>query len=437
MVIRWKNNSVYIQKSIKSLVWLHLYYLFMYGFFRDIVGLPKTISYALDFFNIAIFFYALLHKKIQNLRGKSYKFFFLWILFFLLSTIIGLILVGGSPILYIWGFRNSFRYYGFFLSCAVLLDLSDIYEIIPVFKRIYILNLIICTVELIMGYSGDYLGGIFGTQQGSNGYLNLFMVIVTAIYVTEYLEKRNGLVKTAFIILSCFYLMAISELKVYLFELPIIVFIGMINVKFNFRKIILIMLGISGVSVGILMLGYFFEESGISFFTSDAIYKYMGDRGYTNSGDLNRFNAVPQLFKRFLVGDTSRKLFGIGLGNASYSSAFWFFNSSFYKIYNALHYQWFTDAIIYIETGAVGLLFFEGFFICIFLFARKMNRVLQNIDIGETTVESRIIVQVSCIVAFMCIINSIYNSSLSLDSAYMVYILLAAPVIVDRQMKVL
>lgn len=57
-------------------------------------------------------------------------------------------------------------------------------------KKIYIINFFICLVEFGLGYSGDNIGGIFGTQSGCNGYLNLFLIVVSAIYVTEYLEKR-------------------------------------------------------------------------------------------------------------------------------------------------------------------------------------------------------------------------------------------------------
>ncbi|MFR3809298.1 MAG: hypothetical protein ACLTX3_10200 [Lachnospiraceae bacterium] len=59
--------------------------------------------------------------------------------------------------------------------------------------------------------------------------------------------------------------MAIAELKVYLFELPIIILIGMINAKFSFRKIIIIMFGVCGIAIGISMLGHFFESSGLDF----------------------------------------------------------------------------------------------------------------------------------------------------------------------------
>ena len=438
MIIQRSNGRVYLKKNIKSLVWFQLYYLLFYGFFRDIIRLPGYISYFLDAINIILLLYTVVNNKIWKVPRGQYRFIFFWIFFFFLSTVIGLIAVDGSFVLYVWGIRNTFRYYIFFITCAILLDLSDICEMVDIFKRVYLINLIVCTIELLMGYRGDYLGGIFGVQQGCNGYLNLFLVILSSIYITEYLDKKNGLMKTGLFILSGFYLMAIAELKVFLFELPIIILLAMINAKFSFRKIVLIMTGIVGMAVGISMMGYFFESSGLSFFTSDAIVNYMGDRGYTNAGDLSRFNAVFQLHKRFLSSTRSNELFGIGLGNASYSGMFSFFNSNFYRLYNALHYQWFTDAFIYIETGVIGLIFFEGFFVAIYIFSKSAVKKIEAISAGsndEVESELKTVVQAVGIVAIMCIILSVYNSSLSMDSAYMVYFIMASPVIVDLKLR--
>ena len=88
-------------------------------------------------------------------------------------------------------------------------------------------------------------------------------------------------------------------------------------------------------------------------------------------------NAVSQLYERFLQGNFWGSVFGKGLGNASYSAAFSFFNSRFYLLHQALHYQWFTDAIIFIETGTVGLVLYELFFLRVFTYSRKINKYMQ------------------------------------------------------------
>lgn len=433
MIIEKRGNSLYFHKNIKSLVWFQLYWLMFYGVLRDLVGVPGYVAYVLDLFNIILIVYVIVNGKMIKYGNSRVG---LWIILsFFCSTVIGLIAVEGSPILYIWGFRNVFRYYAYFISCIALLDISDVLEIIPKLKKIYIINFFICLVELGLGYSGDNIGGIFGTQTGCNGYLNLFMIVISAIYLTEYLEKKIDLMQTVIAIMSCFFLMAIAELKVYLFELPVIILIGMLNAKFSFRKIIIIMLGVCGIAVGISMLGHYFESSGLEFFTSDAITKYMGDRGYTNSGDLSRMNAVSQLYERFLNGNPLGTLFGISLGNASYSAVFSFFNSRFYLLNQALHYQWFTDAIIFIETGTVGLMLYELFFLRIFTYSRKINKIIANGYSNDISQQLRCVVQVAGITAILCIINSVYNSALNMDAGYMVFFIFAVPAIVDIFMK--
>ena len=438
MTIRKWNNKIYIKKDIKTLVWFQFYFLFFNGVLTDILGLPGFISNILDVLNIAIFIYAAFFRNMWKLQKGQYRTTFIWIFIFFISSIFGLLLTEGSWLLYIWGFRNVFRYYIFFISCILLLDLSDVCKITTILKRIYCINLVICTVELLMGYKGDYLGGIFGTQQGCNGYLNLFLIVVSAIYVTEYLEKKNRIGKTILFLLSAFYIIAIAELKVFVFELLIIILVALFNEKFSMRKFTLIIISIIAMFAGVLMLGYFFSESGVSFFTTNALYDYIGDRGYTNSGDLNRFNAVSQLHKLFLDDSIVKELFGIGLGNASSSGVFSFFNSDFYINNNLLHYQWFTDAYIYIETGAIGLALFEGFFVLIFALTRKtikkINSVYIDVQNGLKS-ELKSVVNVTSIVAVLCIVISIYNSSLSMDSAYMVYFLFAVPVIIDMKLN--
>ena len=436
MIIQRKDNTVYLVKNIKSLVWIQLYYTLFYGFFRDIFGFSGTIAYFLDALNIIIFIFAFLRVyrrvPVKNHCGATFG----WIFAFFLSTIIGLIIVGGSGILYIWGFRNIFRYYAFFVSCVTFLDVDDVLELTKKIKIIYVLNFIACIFEFMMGYEGDNIGGIFGTQRGCNGYLNLFLIIVTAIYITEYLEKKIGMVKVGIVVLSCFFIMAISELKVYLFELPIIILIAMINAKFSFRKIVIVLLGVVGISVGITLLGFYFKESGLSFFTSDAIVNYMGDNGYTNSGDLSRFNAIPKLYSFFLKEDKCKTLFGIGLGNASYSAAFSFFTSDFYKMYQRIHYQWFSDSMIFIETGFTGLFFFWGFFVYIFIVAKKVNKSIGIASIDAIkALKMRIVVQVAGIVAVLCIVNSIYNSALNMDAGYIAYFWLAVPLVIERKLN--
>ena len=98
----------------------------------------------LDLFNIILIAYVIFNGKMIKYRNSRVG---VWIILsFFCFMVIGLIAVDGSPILYIWGFRNVFRYYAYFISCTVLLDISDVLEIIPKLKKIYIINYMSCRI---------------------------------------------------------------------------------------------------------------------------------------------------------------------------------------------------------------------------------------------------------------------------------------------------
>ena len=98
-----------------------------------------------------------------------------------------------------------------------------------------------------------------------------------------------------------------------------------------------------------------------------------------------------------------------------------------------MHYQWFSDALVYIETGLVGLVFFEGFFVIIYGVCKK---ILKRIAIEENKIEKKELenlIKITSIVAVMSIVNSIYNSALSMDAGYMSYFMLAIPLIIHKR----
>lgn len=294
-------------------------------------------------------------------------------------------------------------------------------------KKLFYLNVILATLEFLMGYSGDNIGGSFGTASGCNGSLNFLLVIISCVYITEYLEKNVELSKMSIALLCCLYLTAISELKVFFFELPVIIVIAMINAKFSFRKIVLTVLGTIGIILGVSLMGRFFDGSGFDFFSSNKIAEYMGDRGYTGAGDLSRFNAIPKVTKLFFSADRTKLFFGFGLGNCSYSS-FEALTSDFFRRYEWLHYHWFADSMIYLETGLIGLIIFESFFVSSFFSCRKLS--------GSCTrdrEEKASIPKMVSIFSVCCLISSVYNIALLVESGYLAYLVLTLPLIIEKK----
>ena len=411
----------WVSRESGSIVWCELYLLACFGFLRDMVGLPGSVTYLFDLVNAFLFVAILVRGKYDN-KGRYYPYAIGWILLFLFTTAIGALIAGDRAILYLWGLRNTFRPYVFFVCCVTLLGVGDVPRIVLFFKRLFFVNMALCLLEYAMGYSGDFIGGSFGMQQGVNGYLNILLIIALALYINEYLSHRTSLLMLMTVLLLCCFVIAIAELKAFFFELPVMAVLAAFLERPTKRSMILFVVMVLGVAVGLFAMQIFFSEYGIGFFTSDAIVKYMGDNGYTNTGDLSRLNALRRITHEFFERDRLKLLFGYGLGNCSYSS-FAVLTSWFYNHHSALHYMWFSDAYVYLETGLIGLFFFESFFVLVFIVSRLKR--YKNPDL-------RVAVNCASIIAPMAIYLTVYDSSMTLEAGYMAYLFFAIPFILDK-----
>lgn len=414
----------WVARDASSVIWCEIYLLAFFGFLRDMFGLPGVVTYLFDVINTFLFVGIVVRSKFDN-KSRYYPYAIGLILLFLFTTAIGGLIAGNRAILYLWGFRNTFRFYAFFVCCVTLLSVRDIPRLVLFFKRLFFVNVGLCLLEYSMGYSMDWIGGSFGVLQGGNGYLNILLVIVLALYINEYLARKTSLPMLVTVLLLCCIVIAVAELKVFFFELPVIVLLAIPLERFSLRSTSLVVVMLLGIAVGLYAMGSIFSQYGIEFFTSDAIVRYMGDGGYTGTGDLSRLNAVRRITKTFFLNDPIRLLFGFGLGNCSYSN-FAVLTSSFYKNFNRLHYMWFTDAYVYLETGLIGLVLYESFFVLVFVISRL--KYYRNADL-------RVVVNSAGIIALVAVFLSIYNGSMTAESGYMVYLFLAIPFLLDKYRK--
>lgn len=415
----------WLARETGTVIWCELFLLASFGFLRDMLGLPGTVTYLFDAINVFLFVGIVVRGKHNDNRSRYYPHVVGLMLLYLLTTVIGGLIAGGSVLLYLWGLRNTFRFYIFFVCCVTLLGVRDIPKIISFFKGLFLVNVALCLLEYAMGYSGDFIGGSFGVQQGGNGYLNLLLVITLVIYVVEYLACKASLLKLVAILLLCCLVMAVAELKVFFLELPVIVLLAIPLSRVSWRSVLLLAVMVLGVVVGLSAIQFFFSGSGIDFFTSDAILTYMGDGGYTGTGDLSRMNAVSRITNMFFLRDPLKLLFGMGLGNCSYSS-FAALTSWFYNHFSYLHYVWFSDAYVYLETGLIGLVLYEAFFVLVFVISR-LKRYRDP--------ELRMAIDCVSIVALMAMLLSVYNSSMTVESGYLAYLVLAVPFVLDKYRK--
>ena len=386
----------------------------------DNFRVPSFISYLTDVVWLILLAAVLVNRR----QVAGLKIFKSWIAFFLIYTLLTLLIRQQSPMLYLWGLRNNFRFYVFFLACVLFLEKRDIDTILKIFMVFYVINFLLCLYQYYLLHQyADTLGGIFGIQPGCNAHMNLFLVIVCTYQMLCFLHKKSGLAKLLAVLAVGCYLAALSELKIFFVELVVVTVLAVLLTKFSWRKVFLLV-GCFGALLLAVNLLYTIFPQWENFFTLEKIYNNItASSGYTGTGDLNRLSAVSTINARFFDGNPSLKLFGYGLGSCEYSSNFEFLLSGFYRIYHRLHYVWMSNAWMYLETGYVGLVFLNGFFIISFYIGSRMK---------PATSEEHIAVNLTRIISVCAVIIAFYNVSLRVECGYLAYFVLSLPLILQK-----
>lgn len=406
------------------LIYLLLCIVLTVFFFETMLGVPHSIIYVTDvlvlglmLLNAAYFF--------RRMNGKI-KMITCYLVVFAAVALLGLLINHQSILLFLWGFRNNFRFYGFFLACIVALKTKRIRWILKAFEIFLYANTLMCSFQFfILKLGFDNIGGFFGVKSGGNGYLNILMVITTIYATVRYLHKDMKLVRYFAIIACCVYIAIIGEIKIYYVELILILLLPMLFGRLSKRILVPMvcsMVGMVLIAVIIVKMTPLYWEG---FFTPQGIWaEAVRASGYSAAGDLNRLTAVSTIFDT-IFDRGWQAVCGFGLGSCDYSGSFSFLTSDFYRQYEYLHYQWLSVAFLFLELGFVGLALFFGFFVVVFVHAFQLNR---NSDLSK---EDKILCQISGCFAICCILLTVYNSMMRTEAAYMVYTILSIPYILS------
>lgn len=380
------------------------------------LGLPTFLKYFFDVLSFALLFLLVVNQK-SLLKNTSTKVLLIWAISFFLYT--GLVYIDRyqSVVYYIWGLRNNFRFYIFFFACIAYLSVEDIKNYLKLLDKLLVLNALIMVLQyFVFEKKGDFIGGLFGVTRGCNGYLNIFLSVVTVKATVFFFNKEEkGTVfigKLGLVLISA----VIAELKFFFFEFIVIILIASMVVRFSFGKLFIMLGAILAVVVCISLLGQIFPLYA-NFFTYDNIMDYVsvdGKAGYSFYGGFNRVGAISLANRRFLTTPDLR-LFGLGLGNSDYSNVEAFV-TPFYKLFGKLNYVWFSIPFMYLENGIIGLVFYIAFFLLVGIHARKQSKA---------NCYDQKYRQITEVVAFCSILFMIYDVSLRTEAGFMVYMLLS------------
>ena len=396
------------------LVWFVFFMPFLFGTLTEFLPLPSLVKYTVDIAWMGILVLFFFSEKVSVSKGAANLF--VWILLFFVYTAVLYLFNFQSPLYYLWGFRNNFRVYAFFIGIVAFLCKDEIDKYIDWFDRIFYIN---CAVALFQFFfldlRQDFLGGIVGAQGGCNGWLNIFQVVVITKTIIFYLNHKETLRTTVIKSALALIIAALAELRFFFIEFGVIVAVAVLITSFSWRKFAIIIVAVAGVFIGVKILIDIFPFLA-DYMTIESFYNSASsEEGYTASGDMNRLTSFGMVSDLFLRNDIER-LFGLGLGNCDYADGFGFLTSSFYIRNADYHYTWLSTAFVFLETGILGLVFFFGFFVIVFAMAfRRRNKT------------KKIYCQLSMITAIMCILIGIYNSTLRTEAAFMLYFIMALP----------
>lgn len=417
------NFVLRIKKRTNS-EWITLFVLvmpFLFGLLIDLIELTTLVKHVIDIAWIILLGMLILNKFMTANRETNKILGFIAIFFCI--TLVGFIINLKSPLYYLWGFRNNFRFFIFLLSCISFLDFENLDGYLKIFDKLFYLNFAVSLVQYFgFGIKQDRLGGIFGNAEGSNGFTIIFFSIVVSKSILSYLNNKEKFYLLFIKCLMAIIVSALAELKFFYFLFMVIVAVAVLVTEFTFKKLALILLSVAGVILGITILMKVFPNWA-NWFTIDSILKTaLSTKGYTGAGDMNRLTSVPMSLNMFLTS-WPKRLLGLGLGNCD-TSTFSFLNTPFFKSNGYLHYSWFSTSFMILEAGLIGLLTYLSFFALIYVYA------LKRIKNGKG---EKLYCQLAMVMSIVALILVVYNQSMRTEAAYMMFFIFSLPFINKRQ----
>ncbi|MGU8471674.1 hypothetical protein ACV3P7_10495 [Clostridium perfringens] len=267
---------------------------------------------------------------------------------------------------------------------------------------------------------------MFGFEQGCNAYLNVYLSIITAICICQFMYKKINILSMLFIVGSSSVIATLGELKIYYVELILIVICAILLSKKSIKSFLIVITCCCSLFIGIKILSKTSNES-LKFIQSiDSLIEYDSRIDY-GDGDIriSRFKVFNQVNDYFFRDNTYLKIFGFGLGSCEDSETFSWFNSDFANEFGFLQYRNLSSAMLYLETGWIGLFGFIFIFIFIFILAYKYKSDFMDTEYAYIPV----LTQIVCV---LTVIGVFYNSAIRREVAYFTYFILSLNLILIK-----
>lgn len=419
---------VVVKRQIIKLMFFQIFFIWLARFFIENLGVSYVLVYLTEVTLICEFLYICKNIR-KSFKDSDAKYILKIIVLIFISTIISWMINGQSILIYIWGARHLYKIFIFFTCCIVMFSLKNVEKVFRWCYVLLVVNFFFCTYEyVVLNLSQDWLGGTFGNTPGCNSIMNLLFCIMLLYSITGYMYKKVTLRKLLIVCVLTLYMATLAELTVYFVEFVLIIVLSIILSnpikKPNLKTILIVGIVIIGIVIGMNIFKNIFPEHYEILTNWSKVIEYLGgNAGSTGVYTISRLRVFEQMRDLFFENNTTLTLFGMGLGSCDTTS-------SFYMIYGPLyHYDWFTSAITFLETGYIGIVLLLGFYCSIFIHSATAKRRTNNRD----NIRWHIFTQ---IMAVLMVILTFYNSTIR--DNYCCYIMafsLSISCIVSRENK--
>lgn len=391
------------------------------AFLTELLPIPDAIKFLCDGF-LVLLLLKLFSQRFTKIDNYSMPFVVIVGLFFFI-TLVGYLFNYQSVFYYLWGLRNNIRMFVAFFAFAYLADWEDAKGWIKALDVLFVINFAVVILQYFSGYGQDYIGGIFGTSKGCNGSLLIFLCIVFAKTILSFMRGEEKMSKCIFVSVASLLVSTLSELKMFFILFILILFMASFMTAHSIKKTLFFAFGAVLVVLFGTLLTVLYKDF-TDFLSFDSLIKALTDTGYATDEDIGRFTALPVISQRFLPG-FFKKLFGLGLGNCD-SSSLSMFNTPFFESHQTVHYSYFSYAFLFLETGFVGLALYASFFVASFFVSRKLKKLEMADEFA---------CQMSIIFSVISLILLVYNSSLRMEIGFMLFFVLALPIISANEQR--
>ena len=351
-------------------------------------------------------------------KSAVVKSWLLFILFFCGYCILEFFFLNNDIFLFCWGMRNIFRFFIMFYAAITFLTIDDI---LLLFKKMYlclILNIIIITIQFLVGVDRDCIGGSFGLEKNCNAITNVFLVATFSYYFVMTLSNKESKYKLLVVTIGSLYWALLAELKIFFVEFFIIVCLCMLFIGKGKTKFILANSFLFLFIISYFVMSHIYPEQAEFIVNPSSILWYLQ---HVNGGayGFGRTTALSMSYVVFFNSDIIKTIFGLGVGGAEFINVFGLeYYSDFYLKYVEYAYFGYFLSMTFIQTGFIGLIWFVLFFVKILNIIMKIRSINPELSLFS-------------FVFFICILICAFkDSSLNISiCGYISFIFLAIPCI--------